>query len=1046
MMIAPAILRPSLRKGLPPVGFLVSRNLCPLLLPLLTACGGGSDSSGSDSGSGIERHRIFEKSVGAHSEGVAGPFATSPDGRVLWVSEGGSLYILEDATDPAQYSAAPAPVVALGRERVQPVEMALDPAATSPYGDDLGPDLLYIAAGRFGLWGMRAIEDPSEPAGVTRIDDRQILDGVPSDSRRWCAALEFLELEDEFGTRVPYLLALFSGRDESLLRLYELEAIRNQIPCTPEETGCELSPVREVRFGRHPGQPDDESLSYGFGLTRHPIDPRRVDVYLALGAHGLGKLRLRSPSPGEVGPIAEAVEWGPVFGDGTPYADDDAIYDHLHYYYDREGNEYGAQPPLFTDLQVVHFDLDGLPGEEAVLLATVDHLGWVAFDVTDGLWDSFLPVAHHEGERTRIELAGDEQGAVFGDEVLRLAPEEGEGKVLTWARRLSVAEHGGRKILAVTSARVPMAKDPGRRADGTVLGPHFDVRNGILADARTDGSHEHTTLYELDSSLLRFQLNQRVTTHSGGEELKIFPHQVSGHPDQVEFYAGHRARIEGQNYGNATLRQSIDFRRPLDESQFLIRSAEHRVGHFGHVLGSFKVNPDVLLRSHNDSIIRADGTYVHCGNEIERIYDTSSGGDDNGGSFGIFLNPKATWPADIFLHEYVWGAGRSPQAGVPEAWTLYHVSTGTNVCEEGTQDPPEILRRWHFHPPTTRFGTLARNYWTASLDEAYDQQNDAGLEVVFATCGGDPHALYVFDRGFIQEWAELNPGELLELDNPDFAPALLAQLVTDPEYESVPDSQGPGSEGHRFLNEHGLLGRAESFSPHLFRLPSSPSSPHDTWVMAAPCGAVYFPPDLPVDDSLRPADVYLDAFGHSLVRFWRVQDPRELARGGEHYEPFAEILGPTPEAAAIDVETAERDGRVLAFVADHGGKVLAYDVTDLLHSPTDALVPLDVWEAPFSLWDHNSNTLRSIVVDRATWTEGDTEHDELVIYAGIQRIGVQALVWDDEERRFLEQVLVQTPGNANYVELRIDDRDTSNVIKTLLVADGVGVRILGYGF
>jgi hypothetical protein len=61
------------------------------------------------------RQRVFDTLVAAHSEGVAGAFASSPDGKVLWVAESGSLYVLDDATDPSQYSAAPVQVIPLGR-------------------------------------------------------------------------------------------------------------------------------------------------------------------------------------------------------------------------------------------------------------------------------------------------------------------------------------------------------------------------------------------------------------------------------------------------------------------------------------------------------------------------------------------------------------------------------------------------------------------------------------------------------------------------------------------------------------------------------------------------------------------------------------------------------------------------------------------------------------------------------------------------------------------------------------------------------------------
>jgi hypothetical protein len=318
--------------------------------------------------------------------------------------------------------------------------------------------------------------------------------------------------------------------------------------------------------------------------------------------------------------------------------------------------------------------------------------------------------------------------------------------------------------------------------------------------------------------------------------------------------------------------------------------------------------------------------------------------------------------------------------------------------------------------------------------------------LLFATCGGNPHALHVFDRGYLEAFMEARPSVLLDLESPAVAPALLAQLVTDPEYANVPDSAGPGSPGHRFLLRQGWLGKTESFAPHLFRLPSAPGGEPDTWVLGVPCGPVFFPREANVDPSVRPPRRYLEASGHLLVRFWNVQDPLRLAAGAARHQPFAELLGPHREAAAIDVETAEREGRVFAFVADHGGRVLAYELTDLLHDPTRDLAPLDVWEAPKSLWDDHPNTIRTIAMDHAVWSDAEGDHDEIYVYAGVHRTGVQVLRWCATDGHFQEVTLVQTPDQSNFVELRTDRRNPDQVLKTLLVTDGIGVRILGFGF
>ncbi|MCE9593022.1 MAG: hypothetical protein K8S98_02410 [Planctomycetes bacterium] len=166
-------------------------------------------------------------------------------------------------------------------------------------------------------------------------------------------------------------------------------------------------------------------------------------------------------------------------------------------------------------------------------------------------------------------------------------------------------------------------------------------------------------------------------------------------------------------------------------------------------------------------------------------------------------------------------------------------------------------------------------------------------------------------------------------------------------------------------------------------------------------------------------------------------------------------LGPKNDAdhlrmgQAIAVTTATLgtpDGsqhRTYAFVADFGGRVLAFDITTLPGAgthPEDSVIPLaGVWQAPASTFDGYHENVSDIVVD----DRGSAP----ILYASAMRLGIVRLRPELEPAAgglytvaFRDPRVINTPGLAHGLALRF----TASGEPQLLVAEkNNGVRIYG---
>ena len=370
---------------------------------------------------------------------------STDDGHWIFSGEGGALSFIEfGARSPATASpgslkqAMPAQTkrIPIGSLGVMAADMVLDPAADLSDDSALGSpgpedrrDLLYVAGGHLGLWAMEAHPGATHANESARLDDSQ--SGTPnaSDSGRFCTAVETVRIGAQ-----TYLLALFAGADDNILRVYPIEyarlALSRARAAGVGDVGFEIPAVREVRFGAHPLETPDVfengtrvtrgrsyaiSMDVDRGVSSKPgpkMEPRYADVYIATMTSGVLRVRLSEGlfAVGAGSPQLRArKQWGPLFGDGTPHGT--TVGGGLNgsgfpadWYRNRiwrsaaRSAEFGEtlrnDPPHFLDVAVQN------DGGGHFLYAAVDHLGWVRFSLGEKFTPS-IEIHHHEGIPSR---------------------------------------------------------------------------------------------------------------------------------------------------------------------------------------------------------------------------------------------------------------------------------------------------------------------------------------------------------------------------------------------------------------------------------------------------------------------------------------------------------------------------------------------------------------------------------------------------------------------------------------------------------------------
>jgi len=977
--------------------------------------------------------RILDRLAAVHPNGPPGALTATPSGSLLLVAEGGALAFIGTRTQAGFEE--PLKVVRIGRRGVVPVRMRLDPDADFADGPD-PEDLVYVAGGRDGLWALHADPDPTvlQPRAA-RVDDSPGGDPADQTSRRWCTDVDVLRVGG-----ADWLVALFAEKDDSRLRVYPLQRVRDVVALHAEEQGHELAATVEVALGQHPsGQ--GEHRSFGYALAADGSD-----VFVALGGHGLARVSFAR------GVTRPEVAFGPVYGDGSHYASSPPheVYDDLRYR-DTEGTVEREDPPQFVDVAVQDF------GGGHFLYAAVDHLGWARFDLSDPLeFDADMPIEHQEG------IVLEDNG--HGEKQILLTEDASAQRIRTYARRIDVVASPDGPVVAVAVGTRPMVIQPGGATDGRPLGNTGDTFAGVSDYGTLTGTHSYVLLYRA-SGLMSGEINHDLRMRGGGDRVHLV--RVQSHPGNVVFFGGDASP-------GATLPQSgLGDSNPLGFGKSRIGTAESgahltylaglrwatgrprlfrtrrngdRPGRLTLAVGASIGDPELLLTAANDSGLASDGFLAVCGEHVERFYEPDEHGHDGRAAHGILFSPEAQWfAAGEEPTHYTWGAGRNaPDAGPSELrWRMKKIDPGSGLCL-ATPRPPELVKTIFVESPVDRFGALPRGFYNmGTLDPAYDAQNLQGWEVLFGTRAGTPDGgmLLLRDRiTGVMEDAGTPDGELIEFsERPDI---FVHALDTHAEFLAV-DSSHPDAQNLLGPQKLGLVGPTSTFFPRLFQLPGPGSATPDRWVLALPALVCSLDPGLPIftdpgnpgpegyHPEWSPPAPFDRAFDHALVRFYDVTDPDPGA-----IVDLGSIIGPRAGTSAFRIEVVEVDGRHYAFVANFGGSLLVYDVTELADTTHPAATPnlaalttvFAEWTPPGSISDDLPSNVMGLAVDE--------QGGEVHVYLAVMRIGIGVLRFDPGAAagdRLEDLGLIQTPGSPAAVWIRVDGGTRS-----LLVADTAG--------
>ena len=606
---------------------------------------------------------VMDELVAAHPYSIPGPITSSPDGDYVYAAEGGAIALLyadharwTDARLRAAYE-TPLWRAPVGHAGVTPIEMLPDPDASWDGKSD-AEDLLYLAAGRDGLWVMQASEDLELPRAF-RVDDSDGRDAATQTSRQWCNDVKVLDLG---GAR--YVLALFACRGGSNLRIYELPAVRGVAARglrEGQETGHELLPLLIAELGENPAvrasDANPRAEAYAFGMALDEEGPVSAKVYVAMGEHGIFRVPLKL-AEGGLEFDGDERELGPWFGRGSAYVAREVrggnrLYDTLRYYDDEAPHaEVYSHNPYFLDVAVQD---DG--PQEHRLYAALDHLGWVAFRLGPEVpWDEdiWTPLPENRascapgypdfiqaGMRFPIKesqgpppaLGG--HGAPQKHDQIRLVNDAGlpDKARQSCTRHVEVvrcfdtqAEEAFSTLVVSASPR-RFIYDPGRMNSGRVLMADLNLGPVRIADypLAANGMNDYTLAWDLRgvgdirTSWRHNQLNARFTA-VGGWDLHVPRLQPAGElhilhgpdipPDRLYEPIGYSERQNLTRIWSEAWPQERTTPTPAEHDRFVTRDRFHRLGRQSISMGQSKLDARILVTSINDSGLIPDGPLV----------------------------------------------------------------------------------------------------------------------------------------------------------------------------------------------------------------------------------------------------------------------------------------------------------------------------------------------------------------------------------------------------------------------------------------------------
>ena len=1080
--------------------------------------------------------RLLEELVAVYPYSSGYTMTSTPDGNYLYAGEGCAVAVIH--SDPTDLNAddnynIPIKRDPVGRTGVLPVKLLLDPdVATTPvYGDD---DLLYIAGGRDGLWAMQAdTQNDTQPNLAVRIDDAKVeTSTADQDSRRWCNDLDYITLE-EGGEQVTYLVALFGQKNGSRLRLYNLDLVRSTVNLAlgaGEETGHEINPQKSIGLPKHASMDAaGNGPSFAFGMDADEVN---AAIYVAMGFHGLVRVKLDLPNNPPIQPWS--LTWGPFFGDASYYATlDSDLYQNVKFY---EGAELVTDyPPPFLDVAV-----DRTDPEDPWLYAAVDHLGLVGFSLS-GAWNDHI----HDGANPYVKRFHQE-GVKDGSPALSWSELVDETEVLrcsTFARRVQVIESA--KALVVSTLPIPTLRHPAVLTMSRTMS--FDqMRVGpISGEATWTQFTPPPTGWVRHGYTLAYDLEQRDTWQSGERNTAAranMGRQMYGPPIQasstLSFFAGGEyevSRLLDPDRGAAVnqldlYRVEFDGWPPtppavLTNYSQLVRYKEYRAGRWVYRAALNAANPQVLTTTNNEGGLIPTAPLVldltqPGGAKIVANFDP--GPDDDppprkpyriDGTNGIVFEPDAAHakdnPSGPGKLEYRFGMRRWNPGTPPMEmrWRLARMLGGTNVTDPPNATAPYEQKEIFFTAPPDQF--LSTGYYQyAGAGYSPDYYADTGKNYLFASVFQSPQGIRVLD--FDQLIAKMDDdddtsdGENNDLADQDWNAAMVGEFTTHPEYWNVEECRRnltPDPDALDFVGRGTAFdGKVRTMPPQFIELPKDGHGhPADTWVLAVPCcyaGCDETADPFPNHPGWIPELDFQTGHGYSrlMVRFFDISDHTLInddatqTQVGSYKMPTYTLLGPDECSSAMFLRTLHLDlegnnDRYFCFVADLGGHMYVYEITDLLTLPPDfspggikshihygatigpdatypnTLLPFATYDPPDCLADDQISNIWDLEVDTAHWVDGELiEHDEVYVYVSVQREGVQVLRFDvsgtSDETRLVPLQLIQTPGETAFLYLcnvpqALENTDVGDYVtdKLLFVGDAIaGFRIYTYKF
>ncbi|MFT7671276.1 MAG: hypothetical protein ACI8X5_003993 [Planctomycetota bacterium] len=585
----------------------------------------------------------MDELVTVHPYSFAGPIAASRDGKYAYMAEGGAVaLVLADHTLSAAAGNYQAPLWRhpVGKTGVIPTEMSLDPEFnfTEPMTPNAPKNLLYIAGGRDGFWVMEASVVSIAPLGqweprpAYRIDNSGTTSVSTQNSRRWCNDVGFMTVNGNV-----YALALFARMDKSVLRVYDIDDVRD-VAKYGTETGSEIQSLFNIKLE---SIPNVSGSAYAMGMDVDEVATDHSNVYVAMGEHGIFRVSFEDTGSGLVLSTPQSpVEHGPYFGDGSAYAGYNApLYENVEYY---EGNNHNStllltHRPYFLDVAVENLASDS---DRHRVYAAVDNLGWCAFSIKssvawdDDIWD---PASGAHGYPDFIQegkqKASTDQNST--KKMIRLATTAEDGNKASFARQIEVvttresstSPYSTALIVSASSRRfieLPELKNEGRFLQWNLtLGPIH--KKDKLNDY--GGKHSLIIAYDLEhvgdtANGWVFNDDNYLGVSVGGtafcaveeppmDQLHLFygssvPGGKLPDEDVDNSTSNNAVRVWYEDWPDGVNQLNLDHNWS-EHDDFLTRGRYYRLGRITTSFGSSLIDPQILVSASNDAGVIPDG-------------------------------------------------------------------------------------------------------------------------------------------------------------------------------------------------------------------------------------------------------------------------------------------------------------------------------------------------------------------------------------------------------------------------------------------------------